>query len=161
MTASTSIRRIHNGLAPSLLHFYEGLSASSKRTFHPLGDHPTLEACETIARDNARDTKWDLAALREGRIIGWGFLWDLDRASPTFGLAVADDCHGQGIGTALMDRIVAAARHRAIHEIVLTVVRDNDKAHAMYERRGFRAYDEFVGDDALPYYRMRLTLRES
>ncbi len=161
MTNAAQIRQLDDSLAPSLLRFYEGLSDSSKRTFHPLGDHTTPEACRTIARDNAADKKYDLLALEERRVVGWGFLWDLDSDAPTFGLAVADDCHGRGIGSTLMDRVVETAQERRLPQVILSVVRDNDKARAMYERRGFRIYDEYVGDDALPYYRMQLSLPES
>jgi ribosomal protein S18 acetylase RimI-like enzyme len=161
MTDSTRIQRIDESLAPDLLRFYEELSVSSKRTFHPLGDHTTLASCEAIARDNASEEKHDLIALRDDRIVGWAFLWDLRSESPVFGLAVADDCHGKGMGGRLMDRALDYACERRIRQVVLTVVKDNERARGLYERRGFLVYDEFVGEDALPYFRMRLTLRES
>jgi RimJ/RimL family protein N-acetyltransferase len=36
----------------------------------------------------------------------------------------------------------------------LTVVTDNAVAWRLYEKNGFVKYDEFVGEDGLPYFKM-------
>ena len=80
---SVVIRRLDLGDAPALVAFYNSLSQASKRTFRPLGPVTTLEKCEGIVVDNVAvaDTKFDLVAIsdgaaRDGRIVGWGFLWE-------------------------------------------------------------------------------------
>ena len=151
------LRRVAEGDAALLADFYNGLSTPSKRTFHPLGETTPLDKCEVIIRDNAadRDMKFDMAACADGRIVGWSFLWNLQSEAPTFGLAVADAFQGQGLGAMLMDAILDAAGERGgIGKIALTVVCDNDKACAMYERRGFVKQHAFQGEDGLPYFSM-------
>lgn len=153
---SITIRRAQAGDAAALRDFYNGLSADSIRTFRPLGVNTTLPACEAIIRDNLPEAgaKYDLVAVADGRIVGWGFVWDWNGAEPVFGLGVADAWQGRGVGAALMDRVMRAAREKGLSRVFLTVVRNNDKAWRMYERRGFVKYGAFTGDDGLPYFRM-------
>jgi ribosomal protein S18 acetylase RimI-like enzyme len=152
------IRRLEPGDADRLQAFYNGLSARSKRLFCPLGETTTVEACRAIGRDNECDQKFDLVALHEGEIAGWGFVWALASEQPTFGLCVADRYQGQGIGGCLMDRVLEAARGYALPEIHLTVVQDNRVAQRLYQGRGFVRCGELVGSDGLDYYRMMLRL---
>ncbi|MBI4559355.1 MAG: GNAT family N-acetyltransferase [Candidatus Hydrogenedentes bacterium] len=158
----TTIRRIRGGDALRLQTFYNGLSETSKRTFHPLSQETTVEVCEDLVRDNrpASEDKLDLLGVHEEEIVGWGFLHNLKSGDPVLGLAVADAWQGRGLGSALLDALMAAARERRVPAVTLTVVRDNDVARAMYERRGFVVADAFVGDDGLAYYRM-VTKRET
>lgn len=155
-----NIRRITPGDAPALVAFYNQLSAPSKRTFRPLGPVTILEKCEAIIQDNADDvgTKFDLVAIHNGRIAGWGFLWNLDTDEPVFGLAVADAFHGQGLGTALITRVMGGARAMGLPTVYLTVVTDNAVAQHVYEKQGFVKYGEFTGDDGLPYFKMMINV---
>ena len=151
-----AIRQIQPDDAVPLADFYNALSEPSKRTFRPLGLSTTADVCGTIIEENAPAIarKLDLVACREDRIVGWVFLWGLQSEAPTFGLSVADDCQGQGLGSALMDRAIECALERGIHSVTLTVVQDNDKARGMYERRGFVKQEAFIGEDGLPYFSM-------
>jgi regulation of enolase protein 1 (concanavalin A-like superfamily)/GNAT superfamily N-acetyltransferase len=155
-TPPAAIRRLTPGDAAALVDFYNALSPASKRTFRPLDAQTTLPVCEAIVRDNlpAAESKLDLVAVDGTRVAGWSFVWDLGGPEPVFGLAVADDYHGRGLGSALMDAVLAAARQKGLSTIYLTVVRDNDKARGLYARRGFATYGAFTGQDGLPYFRM-------
>jgi len=143
--------------------FYNRLTEASIRTFRPIGLKATLDTCkEIVAANQARvETKYDLVAFDGDTIVGWSFLWDLDREHPTFGIGVADAYHGRRLGARLMDAVLEEAKRRAKTGVELTVVQDNEKAWRMYERRGFVQYDEFVGADGLLYYRMALRLAPS
>jgi GNAT superfamily N-acetyltransferase len=161
--ASTAsiIRRLRKGDAPALLAFYNGLSRASIRTFRPLRERTTLEVCEAIVGDNAADrgTRYDLAAWRAEAIIGWSFLVGLDKAEPSLGLGVADPFHGRGLGSALLDRLLAWARERTLARIYLIAVKDNERAVRLYGSRGFVVYGEFFDErDQLPYLRMMAEL---
>jgi ribosomal protein S18 acetylase RimI-like enzyme len=138
-----------------LCGFYNGLSDASRRTFRPLGLITTIEACSTIFPANVRQEKHDLLAVHGEKIIGWGFIWDLHKAEPVFGLAVADAFHGRGLGTELTRRVLAEADRGGLPRVVLTVVKDNHRARHLYERAGFREYGQYHDDgDGLDYYRM-------
>lgn len=59
-----------------------------------------------------------------------GFVW---------GFYVAPEARGQGVGTALVERIVAAATG-VVTQLTLSVVQGNDAALALYARCGFATY---------------------
>lgn len=151
------IRRLAPGDEGALVAFYNQLSAASKRTFRPIGPVALPEVCVGIVADNTNGagTKFDLVAVQNGCIVGWSFLWNLDTDEPLFGLAVADALHGQGIGTVLLTRVMQAANEMGLPTVYLTVVTDNVVAWRLYEKHGFVKYDEFIGEDGLPYFKMR------
>lgn len=154
------IRPIADGDADALEAVYNALGTASKRTFHPLGDSTTVAVCEGIIAENAPNIgkKFDVVAVSGGRIVGWSFLWNLPSDKPAFGLGVTDEWQGRGLGSRLMDHVLAEAVRRGIPKISLTVVQDNDRARSMYERRGFVLQEAFTGDDGLPYYYMTAEL---
>ena len=151
------IRRLKKSDAQALLAFYNGLSAASKRTFAPLGKTTTLEVCRNIVDDNTSDAGagFSLVAVDGPDIVGWGFIYKLDIDEPTFGLAVADAYHGQGIGSTLIEGVLYIARERGLSYVVLTVVQDNDVARCLYRKCSFVRYGECTGKDGLLYFRMR------
>ncbi len=53
------------------------------------------------------------------------------------GLCVSDAARGQGVGTLLLEAIVAEGRARGYNAVRLDVVDTNARARALYERRGF------------------------
>jgi ribosomal protein S18 acetylase RimI-like enzyme len=174
------IRRLAPGDAVALAEFYNGLSERSRRTFRPLGWTTNVETCAEIVRDNlARGPlagedqggpvpedepgdggKYDLLALSGTQVVGWSFVWNLNSDEPVFGLGIADAYQGQGLGAALMDRVLGTAQSLGVRVLYLTVVQDNYVAWQMYERRGFRRTGEFVGEDGLAYFKMARAARE-
>lgn len=161
---SVVLRRLQSEDAPALMAFYNGLSVASKRTFRPIDVTTTVAVCAAIAEANreACPTKFDLIAVNggttSGGIVGWSFLWNLESDEPVFGLAVADAYQGRGLGTALITHVMTWARAEQMPSVFLTVVQDNDVAHHLYEKQGFVKYGEFIGEDGLPYDRMRADL---
>jgi [ribosomal protein S18]-alanine N-acetyltransferase len=77
-------------------------------------------------------------------------------------IAVRQAYWGRGIGSALLDVLVTAARDRGCTEVFLEVRADNPRAHGLYRRRGFadigirRGYYQPSGADAIT---MRKDLR--
>ena len=70
-------------------------------------------------------------------------------------IAVRQAYWGQGIGSALLGALLAAARDRGCAEVFLEVRADNPRAHGLYQRRGFedlgvrRGYYQPSGMDAI------------
>ena len=70
-------------------------------------------------------------------------------------IAVRPACWGQGIGSALLEALLTAARDRGCTEVFLEVRADNPRAHGLYRRRGFeelglrRGYYQPSGVDAI------------
>jgi ribosomal-protein-alanine N-acetyltransferase len=70
-------------------------------------------------------------------------------------IAVRSAYWGQGIGSALLEALLTAARERGCAEVFLEVRADNPRAHGLYRRRGFeelgvrRGYYQPSGTDAI------------
>jgi ribosomal-protein-alanine N-acetyltransferase len=155
---SPRLRRLTPADAEPLAVFYNGLSPAALRTFCPLGPGTTPEACAAVGIGNlaGAETRYDLAAWRDGGIVGWGFIQGIEAEQPEFGLGVADDHRGRGLGGRLMDAVLAEAGRRALPSIFLIVVTDNTVAWRLYESRGFVKYDEYLdATSGLSYFRMR------
>jgi len=65
---------------------------------------------------------------------GYGFI---DEASPELSIAVRPAHRGHGVGTALLERLLACAGEQSIPRLSLSVERDNPVA-SLYERLGFQ-----------------------
>ena len=101
-------------------------------------------------------SRYYLVADDAGVITGYGgLLAQAGGQADVLTLAVAEDRWGQGIGSVLLDGLLAEADRRGCTEIFLEVRVDNDRAQRLYRRRGFtdigirRAYYQPSGTDAL------------
>ena len=153
------IRRLALDDAEALRRFYNGLSVRSKRLFHPLGDEAAEERCKEIVENNrpGASPNCDLVAVAGDLIVGWCFLWVRDGkpGEASFGLGVADDMQGIGLGNKLMAAVLAAARPQGFKLICLSVVQDNVIAQHLYEKHGFVRSGSYVGRDGLDYFSMQ------
>ncbi|UPW02211.1 GNAT family N-acetyltransferase [Halorussus gelatinilyticus] len=72
-------------------------------------------------------------------------------------LYVHPDCWGEGVGTALAERIESWAAERGAERLRLVVLADNEVGNAFYESRGFRTVgsreSEFDGETVTDYVR--------
>jgi GNAT superfamily N-acetyltransferase len=78
----------------------------------------------------------------------WRYFTDDDRGYgfvasdvPEVSIGVVDHARGRGIGGALMARLIEEARARSVTRLGLSVEVDNP-ARRLYERLGFRRFDE-------------------
>jgi ribosomal-protein-alanine N-acetyltransferase len=77
------------------------------------------------------------------------------QAADVLTIAVRESHWGLGIGSALLDALIQAARERGCTEVFLEVRADNPRAHGLYLRRGFeeigvrRGYYQPSGTDAI------------
>ena len=55
------------------------------------------------------------------------------------GIFVRAEARGMGVGTALLNAVIAEARERGCSEVRLDVIDSNPRARALYERVGFKA----------------------
>jgi mycothiol synthase len=65
-------------------------------------------------------------------------------------VVVHPDFVGRGLGTALLERAEEQARAAAVRKLKMGALAENDEAHALFERHGFR--------EARHYYGMRIDL---
>lgn len=107
-------------------------------------------------------------ATDAGRIIGFAKIgpvafpgdWPAS-AVELYQLYVLGEWHGEGVGVALMDWVIATARGRGAEQLVLSVYVDNHRAKRFYARYGFEdigRYDFMVGETVDEDRIMRLKL---
>lgn len=113
----------------------EGRWIRTERVMRPVGDF----------RRRARDP-WStegafLVADAEGRIVGNLRIareaQEATRHVATFGMHVARDWRGRGVGTALLLEALRWARAVGVRKVELSVYPDNDAARRLYARMGF------------------------
>ena len=96
-----------------------------------------------------------LVAVDGARVTGYGGLLTVAATADVLTLAVAADRWGQGIGSALLEALLAEAGNRGCTEIFLEVRTDNTRAQRLYRRYEFadvgirRGYYQPSGADAL------------
>jgi ribosomal protein S18 acetylase RimI-like enzyme len=75
---------------------------------------------------------------------GYGFV---DERTPELAIAVVPSARGKGVGSALLDALLARARGEGFAAVSLSVDRNNAGAIGLYQRHGFRKVGE--EDDSL------------
>jgi len=155
------LRPLRTDDALRLQQFYNGLSSESRTFFRPLGWNATYARCVQVARESKEGKRYDVAAESMGRIVGWAFTTGMDSVLPHLGIACADDLHGCGLGTRMMQCLVDEAKRQHKKGIDLILVQSNDRALRLYKKFGFRIVGSFERADGLPYYKMQLDLSSS
>ena len=73
----------------------------------------------------------------DGKVVGYGgMLWAPDEGQIT-NIAVTAERRGRGVGTAVLDFLIAQARMRRCQTLSLEVRASNAAAIALYEKHGF------------------------
>jgi ribosomal protein S18 acetylase RimI-like enzyme len=70
---------------------------------------------------------------------GYGFV---DERTPELAIAVVPSARGKGVGSALLDALIARARDEGYERISLSVDRNNARAIGLYQRHGFHRVGE-------------------
>ena len=148
------LRRITAGDLPAVLDLEHDLFPE---------DAWTREMFAAELRDDLAD-RYYLVAEEDGRVIGYaGLLAPVSRRTrrgrggqaDVLTMAVASSHWGQGIGSALLEALLAEAAGRGCAEVFLEVRVDNPRAQRLYRRHGFagvglrRGYYQPSGTDAL------------
>ncbi|WP_137283978.1 GNAT family N-acetyltransferase [Halorussus salinisoli] len=89
--------------------------------------------------------------------FGQGVLDDEDAAAQLPRIYVHPDHWGEGVGSAIIDRIETWVAERGAERLRLVVLADNEVGNAFYERRGYRTVgsreSEFAGETVTDYVR--------
>lgn len=102
---------------------------------------PPLERVETFVRENIEHGHAQFVAVHGDEVLGWCDaipLWaDGLRHRAQLGLGVRKPWRRQGIGEALVQRVIERARATGLRRIDLEARADNAGAIRLYERLGF------------------------
>jgi len=84
------------------------------------------------------DTRHYLVALDRDAVVGYAGLCDHPDEAFVQTLAVDPDHRGSGVGTRLLEALLAEAGRRGQTRVALEVRADNEAAQRLYARHGFR-----------------------
>ena len=95
-----------------------------------------------------------VARSSSGEVVGYVLFWHVADELQILNVAVSPTERRKGVGRALVEDVIAYARHHGAGRILLEVRASNAAARALYEQRGFepfhvrpRYYDD--GEDAV------------
>ncbi len=107
---------------------------------------PEAEEAAFIRRNRDSDNDLSITAFAGERIVGncqIGFhVRKKTRHRATVAIGIVSDYWNCGLGTALMEELVAAARERGVAQIELGFIEGNERARGLYEKIGFQIYGE-------------------
>ncbi|MCK4602145.1 MAG: GNAT family N-acetyltransferase [Phycisphaerae bacterium] len=137
-----TVRSLGISDAGKLLAFYEALSDSVARLFRPFG---TVD--ERVITEHLHETECGRhislgLVYGDGTIKGHGLVRFLDRDKPSFGIGLCEGIQGRGWGRKLMEAVLDEADARGLSLITLTVLKENSRAIALYEKTGFEVKGE-------------------
>lgn len=105
------------------------------------------EEKDFIKGNNASETNVFLIGFLDGEyvgncsLMGKSLLRQKHRAS--MGIALKQQFTGLGIGTAMMEKIIALATQMGYEQLELEVVANNERAIHLYKKMGFEIYGTF------------------
>ena len=139
------------------------LSYPDENTFDPEQESRFLE------RKAESPKEVELLALVDGKVVGTAGIDAVGTSYKVahradFGVSVAKEYWGHGIGRALMEACIKCARDAGYVQLELSVVADNERAVAMYKKAGFVEYgrnpkgfnSRLAGFQELIYMRLEL-----
>jgi GNAT superfamily N-acetyltransferase len=111
-----------------------------------LGYPVTAEAMEQrLTRVLKLETHSVLVAERNGEVVGWTHgaeqeMLELDRRCEIWGLVVAENVRGRGVGRRLIEAVERWARDRGLKDMSVRSNVIRPESHPFYERIGFTRY---------------------
>ncbi len=120
----------------SLAHFLADLAAAGDDTFfHP--HESNVSSLRAIAEQPGKDLY--ILFVEGDDVRAYGLLrgWNEGFTTPSLGISVHPAARAHGLGRLVMEYLEAMARHRGAPAIRLRVHKDNARAIALYEGRGY------------------------
>lgn len=147
---SFTIQKAQPEDAAALIEYLKVIGGETDNlTFGAEGIPMTEEKESAFLRENnANPRNLMLLAKEEGRIIGDAHIEAFSRRMSHragLGITVRKEAWGRGVGTALMERLIAHAREQEIEIVELQVRSDNARAIRLYEKFGFVKIGRYPG----------------
>ena len=104
---------------------------------------------ESVSTNLARSDVVTFVAEQGGQVVGYAAAQiERDERSSDIGIvgynAVDPDCQGQGIGTALMRRVVSYLKEHGARVLAVWTLEADEPARHIYEKMGFKELTRFV-----------------
>lgn len=141
MSAPLEVRPLGPGDGDALAELFTRNDRDAvTRTFDPFP--LTADVAHRLAEHAGRDRCFG-AFDPTGELVAMSMLrgWDEGFEIPSLGMLVDHEHHGRGIGGAVLDATIAAARGLGAGAVRLSVYATNPVAHRLYRGRGFTEID--------------------
>lgn len=115
--------------------FFDNMGFDSKMFFNR-GDGNRQNALKFFDGTLKNHTCW--MAVQNGKMVGYVFLWDVDKGVVWFGIAVSDELKGKGLGRKLAETAIDYAKDNGKGGVMLTTHCANFRGQALYEKCGFK-----------------------
>jgi ribosomal protein S18 acetylase RimI-like enzyme len=116
-------------------------SVARERAYLAMLEGPAEADVKKYVLGNIANAEPHFVAIAAHKVVGWCDIARKPRTalrhSGILGMGVLAEYRGQGIGPALMDATLKAAKERGFTRIELTVRVDNERARRLYQRFGF------------------------
>ena len=147
-----NIRELHTEDLELVLEFFDQMAGDTRAMFNR-GDVNKIRVIEHLKRINP-DNQIHFAAVvpnEDGteKMVGYVFLWDIDRKIPWLGIAVREDWKGHHLGRRLLEHLDAWAKPKGYGGLMLTSVPANVRAHSLYTRMGFEYFGVYPDSEFL------------
>lgn len=130
-------------IAPEYIaSFHEALDAIIRESrMYAFLEAPPFEQLTEFVSGVLRDKDPQFVAVKQEKVIGWCDVLrkvrPAMRHSGMLGIGVLASYRHQGVGKALLETTLAAARERGLTRVELFVRTDNEPARRLYEKAGF------------------------
>lgn len=156
------IRKFQMDDKERFIEMYESLSAEAVRWGMPPYDRERLERGWLSNMQNFIS----IVALYNDKIVGHAQIFKLphSRRKGTGDLVIYlhQGFQNVGLGTAMMDELIALARTEGLHRIGLSVIADNKLAIHLYQKFGFESEglkkDAYFGEDGRYHDELMMSL---
>lgn len=121
--ALVEVRPASDADLPALQRFLDGLSLEARRFRFFTGGVDAGRMAGTIGSEGP--DRFGLVALAGAAVVGHALCIELDEGRAELAVEVADDLHGQGLGTILLERLAQEAERRGVRRLVAEVLPEN------------------------------------
>lgn len=133
----TDIRRAEAGDLDTLVELHR---AFCEVDGHPFDARRARAAFTPLLADDTHGVVWMVDTPPAYAVLTWG--WSIEAGGAE---AVLDEIfvaeRGDGIGSSLVDHLLADGRRRGLARVFLETEAHNDRVRGFYERHGFRVDD--------------------
>lgn len=132
-----AVRRARQGDLDALVELHRQFCAVDA---HPFDPQRARVAFAPLLDDDTHGVVWIVDAPQAYAVLTWG--WSIEAGGAE---AVLDEIfvaeRNAGVGSALLEHVLADGRHRGLARIFLETEAHNDRVRRFYERHGFRTDD--------------------
>jgi ribosomal protein S18 acetylase RimI-like enzyme len=130
---------VAEALIPSFREAADAIFRESR--MFSFSEAPPLEQFKQFVLSTIRNDEPQFVAVSDDAVIGWCDILvkprPAQRHSGVLGVGVLSDYRRQGIGRALLEATIDAAKSKGLTRIELYVRTDNENARRLYEQLGF------------------------